>query len=86
MPRDGALIFSDLTGKLDVLVAWCRRSRCMKPALKHVIAVVALTLGLAAPVVAGSPDEDAILSKSDARVMFAFSRPRGGECSCRCGY
>jgi hypothetical protein len=46
----------------------------MKPAFKLLIAAVALTLGFAAPVIAGSPDEDAILSKSDTRAMFAFSR------------
>jgi hypothetical protein len=46
----------------------------MKPAFKQVIAAILLMLSLAAPVAAGPPDEDLVLSKSDARAMFAFSR------------
>jgi hypothetical protein len=48
----------------------------MKPAFKDIIAAAVLILSVAAPVVAGPPDEDAILSKPDARAMFAFSRPQ----------
>ncbi|MGC2456312.1 MAG: hypothetical protein WA592_26505 [Pseudolabrys sp.] len=42
----------------------------------RIIAAILLMLSLAAPVAAGTTDDDAILSKSDARAMFAFSRPQ----------
>jgi hypothetical protein len=45
-------------------------------ALMHIIAAILLMLSLAAPAVAGPPDDDLILSKSDAQAMFAFSRSR----------
>ena len=42
----------------------------------RIIAAILQMLSLAAPVAAGTTDDDAILSKSDARAMFAFSRPQ----------
>ena len=43
-------------------------------ALMHIIAAILLMLSLATPAVAGPPDDDLILSKSDTQAMFAFSR------------